>query len=67
MNVKETFGNALNVLRSFTTKHQHELFAGAGVVCFVIGGITAVAVTPKATKLLEEKKEELKTEELQEV
>lgn len=41
------------------SKHSPEIMLGVGVVCFVAATITAIAATPKAMPLIEERKEEL--------
>lgn len=45
-----------NIGMAFASEHRTSLMVGGGIAGFVIAGITAVRVTPKASMLLEERK-----------
>lgn len=45
-----------NMGMTFASEHRTSLMVGGGIAGFVIAGITAVRVTPKASMLLEERK-----------
>lgn len=54
MNLKTTF----NMLKGFTEKHSSEVLIGIGIAGFISTTVLAVRATPKAIKLLDEKKSE---------
>ena len=64
LNVKNLIIDLSDKLSTFIAKKAPEICAGVGLGCFVATTVSAVSVTPKASKMLEEKKEELQTEEL---
>lgn len=45
-----------NMGMTFASEHRTSLMVGGGIAGFVIAGVTAVRVTPKASMLLEERK-----------
>lgn len=60
MNTKTFFDTAVTVAK----KHNPEILTGIGVAGMITAIITAVAATPKALSLIEEKKKEKKVEDL---
>lgn len=51
-------------IEKYVKKNATSILAGTGICCFIASTISAVKATPKAVELLEEKKEELNSEEL---
>lgn len=51
-------------IRSGLSKHSPEILTGLGIAGMITTTVLAVKATPKALKLIEEKKEELHTDEL---
>lgn len=56
--------NFIKSIRSTATKHSPEILTGIGIAGMVTTTVLAVRATPKAMTLIEDKKEELKTEKL---
>lgn len=54
----------VNKTRYFLGKHSPEILTGLGITGMLTSTVLAVTATPKALKLIENKKKELKTEEL---
>lgn len=61
---KKTISTALRNLQNAAKKHSPEILTGIGIAGMITTTIMAVRATPKALMLIEEKKEELETEEL---
>lgn len=62
MNLSESVKRVLYSAEELINKKTPELLAATGVCCFIISTIEAVKATPKAVKLLEDKKEEVSEE-----
>lgn len=60
-NIIKTFGSSL---RQFGKKHGPEIAIGCGVAGLLSTTVMAVVATPKVISLIEERKEELETEDL---
>lgn len=54
----------VNKTKYFLGKHSPEILTGLGITGMLTSTVLAVTATPKALKLIENKKKELKTEEL---
>lgn len=61
---KPNFTKLIKTVQSFTTQHSPEILMGIGIAGMVSTTILAVKSTPKAIKLIEEKKEEKQVEKL---
>lgn len=61
---KPNITNFVRKVQSTLSKHSPEILTGLGIAGMVTTTILAVKATPKAMQLIEEKKEELQTEEL---
>ena len=62
--MKEKITNALLSTRKYLVKHSPEILTGLGITGMITATVFAVKETPKAMKLIELKKKELKTKEL---
>lgn len=58
------FGVIFSTIKSAVIKHSPEILTGVGISAMISSTILAVEATPKAIKLLDEKKKELKTEKI---
>lgn len=56
--------NAINTSKIFVDKHSPEILTSIGITGMIGTTVMAVAATPKALRLIEDKKEELDTDEL---
>lgn len=61
---KKTIPTALRNLQNAAKKHSPEILTGIGIAGMITTTIMAVRATPKALMLIEEKKDELDTDEL---
>jgi len=61
---KQSITLAIRNLRTSLKKHSPEILTGIGIAGMITTTVMAVRATPKALMLMEEKKEELKTNEL---
>lgn len=64
MNLRDELIRVNQNAMKLVDKRTPELLIGAGIVCWITTTIAAVKVTPKAAKLIEEKKKELNTDKL---
>ena len=64
MNFLETFARLTDDVDKAFMKKLPEILAGTGIACFITSTIAAVAVTPKAVKEIEKKKDILQVEKL---
>lgn len=62
--MKEKFANAMLLTRKYIAKHSPEILTGLGIAGMISATVLAVKETPKAMKLIELKKKELKTKDL---
>lgn len=62
--MKQDFKGLLNKTKYFLGKHSPEILTGLGITGMITSTVLAVTATPKALKLIEDKKKELKTDEL---
>lgn len=58
------FANITNTVKAALSKHSPEILVGFGIAGMLTTTVLAVKATPKAMRLIEEKKEELKTDKL---
>lgn len=61
---KPNISKILSSIRTSATKHSPEILTGIGIAGMVATSVMAVRVTPKALRLIEDKKEETKEERL---
>ena len=64
MNLKQSIVETTSKVSMHVCRKAPELLAGTGIACFIASTFMAVKVTPKANDILEEKKQELQTEDL---
>ena len=62
--MKQDFKGLVNKTKYFLGKHSPEILTGLGITGMLTSTVLAVTATPKALKLIENKKKELKTDEL---
>lgn len=62
--MNEKLTNAINASKKFLGKHSPEILTGIGVTGMITTTVLAVKATPKALILIDEKKKELKVEQL---
>lgn len=62
--MKQNFKGLVYKTKYFLGKHSPEILTGLGITGMITSTILAVTATPKALKLIENKKKELKTDEL---
>lgn len=61
---KTNLTGVLNSVSKFTSKHAPEILTGLGIAGMISTTVLAVRATPKAMRILEDKKAELKTSKL---
>lgn len=61
---KQDFAKFFKSVGSTLSKHSPEILTGVGIAGMITAGILAVKATPKALKLIEEKKQEYETDKL---
>lgn len=61
---KESFSNLVKGTKTWTTKHAPEILTSIGITGMISATIFAIKATPKAVKLMEEKKKEERKEKL---
>lgn len=61
---KMNVSKILSSVRTSVVKHSPEILTGIGIAGMVAASVMAVRATPKALKLIEDKKAEMKTEKL---
>jgi hypothetical protein len=61
---KSALANVVKDVRMFASKHSPEILTGIGIAGMITTTILAVSETPKALRLMEEKKKELETDKL---
>ena len=61
---KMKIGNLFKGLRMATAKYRPEILTGIGIAGMITTTVLAVRATPKAMELIDDKKDELKTEKL---
>lgn len=54
----------INASKKFLSKHSPEILTGFGITGMIASTILSISATPKAMKLIDEKKKELKTDNL---
>lgn len=64
---KLNFSQVARSLKTSISKHSPEILTGIGIAGLITAGVLAVTETPKALKLIEEKKKELHVEKLKPV
>ena len=62
--MKQNFKGLVNRTKHFLGKHSPEILTGLGITGMLTSTVLAVTATPKALTLIENKKKELKTDEL---
>lgn len=62
--MNQNFKGLVNRTKYFIGKHSPEILTGLGITGMVTSTVLAVSATPKALKLIENKKRELKTDKL---
>ena len=62
--MKYDFKGLVNKTKYFIGKHSPEILTGLGITGMLTSTVLAVTATPKALRLIENKKKELKTDEL---
>lgn len=62
--MKQNFKGLVNKTKYFLGKHSPEILTGLGITGMITSTVLAVTATPKALKIIENKKKELETDEL---